>query len=316
MNKTILITGSSGFIGSNLVDALLELNYRVIGVSRDYPLKKNNLPHYQHQNYIPTNVDINDFNLLDSIVKKYEPEMIVHLAAQAIVSEGIQSPTDTYRTNIGGTWNVLETSRTTSSVKRVIIASSDKAYGEHKELPYKEDFSLNAVHPYDISKKITEELAISFYKTYNVPIIITRCGNTFGPYDLNFSRIVPGTIRSCLNNENIILRSDGRQTRCYVYVKDIVEGYLRLIQSNDSTVVGEAFNFGNEVPIAVIDLVRTIKTLLYNSTSEIQILDNAQMEISNQYLDSSKALKFLNWKSNYRLEEALMETINWYEKYV
>lgn len=313
MKQTILITGSSGFIGSNLVDELLALDYKIVGVSKSYPLKTKNLKQFQHKNYLPIIEDITAFDKLNDVFQEHSPEIVVHLAAQAIVGESISSPVQTYETNIEGTWNVLEIARKTSSVKKVIVASSDKAYGEHSQLPYKEDFSLNAIHPYDISKKITEELAMSFFTTYNVPVIITRCGNAFGPYDLNFSRIVPSTIQSCLSNKDIILRRNGKQTRCYIYIKDIVSAYMSLILSPIEKIKGQVFNFGNEDAVSVINLADKIKTLAGNKSSKIIINNNADLEISNQSLDSTKAKEQLNWAPKYSLEKALSETIEWYK---
>src|SRR5690606_30860802 len=172
---TILITGSSGFIGTNLVDELLNLGYKVIGVSLNTSSRKRTKKQLENRNYFSFERDITDIDNLASIFNKFNPNIVIHLAAQAIVSEALTSPIQTYKTNIKGTWNVLEIARQTKSVKKVIIASSDKAYGEHNKLPYDESFHLNAIHPYDISKKITEELAYSFYKTYDLPIVITRC---------------------------------------------------------------------------------------------------------------------------------------------
>ncbi len=204
-NKTVLITGASGLIGSNLVDLLLKHDYQVVGLAKQFPLKKIRLPQFSHDNYITIEGDILDREFIKKSLKEYDPSFIIHLAAQAIVGDAILSADVTFDVNIKGTWNLLEESKELKKLDRIIVASSDKAYGTHSKLPYQESFELNAIHPYDLSKKITELIALSYHKTYNLPLTITRCGNVFGPYDLNFTRIVPDTIISCLKDEKILL---------------------------------------------------------------------------------------------------------------
>lgn len=316
MKKIVLITGSSGLIGSNLVDILLENNYKVIGVSKNYPFRKN-ASQFKNVNYIPLVGDVCDFDFLYSTFKKHKPQFVIHLAAQAIVSNAINSPIQTFEVNIKGTWNVLEVVKKLPFIKRTIVASSDKAYGHHKKLPYKEKFKLKAKYPYDISKKITENLATSYHETFNLPITITRCGNVFGMYDINNNRIVPQTINAILNKQKIILRSSGTQTRCYVYAKDVAMAYLKILESPIEKINGQVFNIGNEYSISVLEIVKVIGELMnFDTENNIDILNESKFEIQNQKLDCEKIYKILNWKTVYNLKDSLKETIDWYRKLI
>lgn len=315
MKKKILVTGASGLIGSNLVDELLKNDYFVIGLANTFLLKKYNIEQFNNINYVQELGDITDQFFLSEICSKHKPDFIVHLAAQAIVDIGVSSPQHTFDVNLRGTWNILEEAIKLPNLKRLVVASSDKAYGTHEKLPYKEDFELKAVFPYDISKKMTEELAMSYFHTYGLPIVITRCGNVFGPYDLNESRIVPGSIMAVLSNEKIVLRSDGKQKRCYVYSKDVVDAYLKILEAPSEKVIGEAFNIGNDKHYSVLEIVNTICELCgKESKNEIIIRNTSKFEIKDQYLDCSKANEVLFWKAKYSLSEALDETIKWYSK--
>jgi len=312
--KKILITGASGLIGTNLVDYLLARNYHVIGIAKDFPLSKLKLDQFSSSNFIFIEGNITDKVFLNKVFQENQPNIVIHLAAQAIVDLAVSSPYSTFDVNVNGTLNILEESMKLKNLERVIIASSDKAYGSHLDLPYKEDFSLNAKFPYDLSKKMTEELAMSYFDTYQLPIVISRCGNVFGSYDLNLSRIVPGTIFSCLSNEKIILRSDGEQKRCYVFAEDVANAYLKMIESPIDIIRGQTFNIGNDEPLRVIELTKLICELSnVNPAENIIIKNNSKFEISNQYLDCTKANKILEWKPSYDLNTALIKTINWYK---
>jgi CDP-glucose 4,6-dehydratase len=198
-------------------------------------------------------------------------------------------------------------------VQRVVVASSDKAYGEHQQLPYTEETPLVGRYPYDVSKSCADLIALSYFQTYRVPVAVTRCGNLFGGGDLNFSRLIPGTIRSALNNEAPVIRSDGQFIRDYFYARDASLAYIRLAETMPSdTTVGQAFNFGNETPISVLDIVNRILHLMQSSYLQPVILNQASNEIPKQYLDCSKARKVLGWTARYTLNEGLMETIDWY----
>lgn len=312
----ILITGASGLLGSNMIKSLLANEIQVIGISKSYPLKDQQLDLFESDLYISIEGDITNLEFLQNLIDTYQPTVIIHLAAQAIVEQGINSPINTFETNIRGTWNVLETARLSKNLRLVILASSDKAYGSHSELPYLESHALNAIHPYDLSKKVTEEIAQSYVSTYNLPITITRCGNIFGPFDLNYSRIVPGTIKSCIENKQITIRSNGKQTRCYIYVKDVVNAYLAILNAPLEHVKGEAFNIGTSEQISVLELAEKICELSNTDISNIKIENTSKFEITNQSLDSSKANKILGWKPIFSIDQALKETIEWYKSYI
>lgn len=312
-NQTALITGSSGLIGTNLVELLLENSYFVVGVAKKFPLKELELPQFKHENYIIIEGDICDSEFINQLFTKYDPNYIIHLAAQAIVAQANSAAQDTFDVNIRGTWILMEAAKRLKSLRKIIVASSDKAYGTHHKLPYQEDYELNAINPYDISKKITEEIALSYFHNYQLPVTITRCGNVFGAYDLNWSRIVPGTILSCLNNEKIVLRTSGQQRRCYVYVKDVSEAYVKILNALTEEVAGEVFNVGNDKSISTLEVVEMVcDELEIEMNKNIIIENNSKYELESQSLSSSKIKNILGWREKYSIQKAMSETVNWY----
>ncbi|MCX7661961.1 MAG: GDP-mannose 4,6-dehydratase, partial [Candidatus Omnitrophica bacterium] len=292
-NKNVLITGYEGFLGSHLTKTLLNLKANVWGLDilvrrRKTILSKND---FKKINIIKGNVE--KFPLILKTIQKNKIEVIFHLAAKSLVEESLRQPIKTFSTNIKGTWNILEATRLTPYIKSIIIASSDKAYGEQKKFPIKEDQSLKGSYPYDVSKSCTDLIAQSYAKTYNLPVVIARCGNIYGPGDFNFSRIIPDTIRSALFNRPLFIRSNGKFIRDYVYIDDIIKGYLLLGENIQKlNLKGEAFNFGNEEPISVIGVVRKIYNFL-NKKPNYVILNRADFEIRKQYLDSKKVRRIL-----------------------
>jgi len=248
-------------------------------------------------------------------VKNSNCEVIFHLGAQTIVGTALNDPMWTFESNIAGTWNLLEAVRQSGSqVKSVVVASSDKAYGTSDVLPYLEGFSLHGEGPYDVSKSCTDLIAQSYGKTYKLPVTVARCGNIYGGGDLNWSRIIPGTIRSLIQGAQPEIRSDGSFIRDYVYVMDIVDAYIHLaVETEKGRINGEAFNFSRDEPLSVMDLYKQICHAFNNSYVEPKILNSAKNEIKDQHLDSSKAKKVLGWKSNFTLTDGLTETINWYK---
>jgi len=254
--------------------------------------------------------------LVERALAEYEIQTVIHLAAQTIVGIANRSPLSTLETNIKGTWCVLEAARRCGMNPQVIVASSDKAYGDQDTLPYTEAAPLQGKHPYDASKSCADILALTYHHTYRLPVCVTRCGNFFGGGDLNWNRIVPGTIRSVLRNERPFLRSDGSYIRDYFYVKDGAEVYLHLAEcmAQRPEVVGHAFNFSNEVQVTVLDLVSRILRLMH-SPLKPEIRAEAQHEIKHQYLSATKARQMLAWTPRYDLETALGETIAWYLSY-
>ncbi|MGH9857133.1 MAG: GDP-mannose 4,6-dehydratase [Acidobacteriota bacterium] len=312
--RNVFVTGASGLLGSWLVQELLSRQANVICLMRDWiPVNRLLEEDLLGRCHIVRG-ELEDYAVVLRTLNEYEVDSVFHLGAQTIVGTANRSPLSTFESNIRGTWHLLEASRECASkLERVIIASSDKAYGSHENLPYKEESPLQGRFPYDVSKSCADLIAISYFHTFQVPIAITRCGNLYGGGDLNFNRLVPGTIRSILNNEPPVIRSDGQFVRDYFYVRDAVDAYLMLAEQVSSTALsGQAFNFGNESPVTVLELVKQILELMNATHLEPQILNQAIHEIPAQYLDCSKARNLLSWKPKFTLRQGLKETIDWY----
>ena len=318
-NKNVFITGATGLLGSWMVEDFLERGANIVALIRD------KVP--QSYLHLSGNIDkinivngsLEDFFTVERTLNEYEIDTIFHLGAQTIVGTANRSPLATFEANIKGSWNVLEAARTSSLVRRIIIASSDKAYGTQKVLPYTEDAPLQGLHPYDCSKSCADLLSQTYANTYDLPIAITRCGNLYGGGDLNFNRIVPGTIRSVYQNEAPIIRSDGTFIRDYFFVKDAVKAYVALAQmigeeGGGKVNNGEAFNFSSERRVTVLELVEIILKLMDSPLKPV-ILNEVRGEIKHQYLDSTKAKSQLGWKPIWTLEDSLREAIDWYVKF-
>jgi len=312
-NKRVLVTGYEGFLGSNLTRTLLNCGADIVGIDIVKNRPKSVLNGLRNKIKCIKG-DISDFGLVKSVINKHKPRVIFHLAAEAIVGKSNKDPIKTFKSNIEGTWNILEACRDKKFIEAIVSASSDKAYGIHKVLPYKEDASLKGSHPYDASKSCADILCYTYWNTYGVPVCVTRCGNLYGAGDFNFSRIVPDAINCSLKGRQFKIRSDGKFTRDYVYVEDAVNGYMLLAEKMKKLkLYGEAFNFSDENPITVIDVVERIYKLTGRKPS-YKILNQAQYEIKHQYLCSGKARKILGWKPEYTLDEGMRKTIEWYEK--
>jgi CDP-glucose 4,6-dehydratase len=322
--KKVVITGANGFLASHLTVALLEKGARVIGIIKEeipasflaLALKKKK---YKNLKIIKGNI-IN-FAFVQRIFRQYKPDICFHIAAQAIVNKANKSPTPTFKTNIEGTWNTLEAARLYSRHTAIVVASSDKAYGEHKKLPYTEEASLQALHPYDASKACADILTRTYAHTYDLAAAITRCANIYGPGDINFSRIIPDTIRAALNNTDPIIRSDGTPLRDYIYIDDAVRAYLLLARAlylNKNKVKGEAFNFGAGKPISVLRLVYLILKLSGKNNLKPKILSKHKIkgEIDKQYLSSRKANRVLGWRCRHSLVDGLNKTLSWYRAHL
>lgn len=311
-DKKVLITGYEGFLGSNLTKALSHCGAQIWGLDILTHRTKTILSLSDYNKVIAIKGNVANFTLVDKIIKDNDIEIIFHLAAEAIVGKSLHNPLRTFSSNIKGTWNILESSRKSKTVKRIIVASSDKAYGSHKKLPYTEHAPLMGSRPYDVSKSCADLLAYSYFHTYGLPVSITRCGNIFGPGDFNLSRIVVDTIRSIIDNRTLTIRSNGKFTRDYVYVDDIVSGYILLAERmKELNLSGEAFNFSNENPITVLELVKKIYKI-YGREPNYKILGEAKHEIKDQYLSSEKSREILGWKPRYTFEEGMEATIKWY----
>lgn len=322
--KTVIITGANGFLASHVTISLLENKAKVIGLVKEkipFSFLNLTLKHKKYKNIKIIKGNIANFPFLKRIFKYYKPDVCFHLAAQAIVNKANKSPIPTFRTNIEGTWNILESVRQYSAQTKIIVASSDKAYGEHKKLPYTEDAALQALHPYDASKACTDILTRTYAYTYNLAAAITRCSNIYGPGDLNFSRVIPDTIRSVLKNTDPVIRSDGTPLRDYVYIDDVVDAYLclaRALYLNKNRVKGQAFNFGTGKPISVLKLVRLILKLSGKNNLAPKILAKHKIkgEIDKQYLSSKRASRILGWRYRYSLADGLQKTYHWYKTYL
>ena len=314
-NKNVLITGNEGFLGSNLTKILISADANIVGLDIEVKRKNTLFNKEDYKKIVTIKGSVADYNLVKKIISKYKIDVVFHLGAEAIVGKCIKNPLLTFSSNIEGTWNVLEVCRNSKTVKSIVTASSDKAYGSHKILPYKEDASLHGDHPYDVSKSCADLIAYTYFHTYGLPVAITRCGNIYGPGDFNFSRIVPDTVRCMLANKPIEIRSDGKFTRDYVFVEDIANGYILLAEKlNVLKLGGEAFNFSDENPITVIELVKKLYQL-DGKKPNYKILNQAKYEIKHQYLASQKARKILKWKPEFTLNTGLKKAVDWYTNY-
>jgi len=261
--------------------------------------------------------DLSRPDTLERCIGEYEVDTVFHIAAQAIVGVANRNPIATFKANIEGTWNILDACRRLNSVSRIVVASSDKAYGDHHDLPYEENYPLQGMHPYDVSKSCADLISLTYHHTYGLPVTITRCGNLFGGGDLNFNRIVPGTIKSVFDGQRPVIRSDGSPLRDYIYVKDAVEAYLLLAEKmSDEVIPGNAFNFGTSRPLSVLDITRKILTLMDRTDLEPIVLNEAQGEILHQYLSSDKARRMLGWEPVASIDDGLRETIAAYRDYL
>jgi len=315
--KRTLITGCTGLLGSWLTAELVALGADVVGLVRDFvPQSQLYRSGVVHQIKVVQG-DLCDYELLERTMGEYEIELIFHLAAQTIVGIANRAPLSTFETNIRGTYLLLEAARRIDTVQGIIVASSDKAYGDQPNLPYVEDAPLHGRHPYDVSKSCADLIAQAYAHSYNLPVIVTRCANLYGGGDLNWNRILPGTIRSVLRGERPVIRSDGTFKRDYLYVKDAVRGYLMAAQSlTGPAMAGETFNFGLGQPTTALEVVNTIISVSDHDELQPIILNEVENEIQDQYLCSDKAGRILGWEPQFSLEEGLAETMAWYRAFL
>ena len=308
------MTGATGFVGAHIVRFLVERGARVVCLQRD-AVRANSLDVFDLRRRVTViQGAVEDYDLMAQILNEYEIDAVFHLAAQALVGAANRSPLSTFESNIRGTYCLLEACRVSSTVKRVVVASSDKAYGSHKVLPYQEDFALQGLFPYDVSKTCTDLIAQSFAHSYDLPVTVTRSANIYGPGDMNLSRIIPGTILSVLQHERPIIRSDGTPVRDFIYSDDIAEAYLLLAENIDDA-KGEAFNFGSGEPIKMLELVQKIVRLMGKENElepVVMLKTKIEREIDAQYLASEKIFKKFGWKPATDLETGLQKTIDWY----
>lgn len=311
--RPVYVTGGTGLMGGWLVNALVDLGAEVILLVRDRTPASFVLLRKVLDRVTMVEGSLSDPHNIRRALSEYSVDTIFHLAAQPLVGVAKMDPVGTLETNIKGTWNILDAARQVG-IPHVVVASSDKAYGPSDKLPYREDDPLRGEHPYDASKSCVDILSRMYAKAYGMRVGITRCGNLYGGGDFNFSRTVPGLIRSTYRREPFVVRSDGKFVRDYLYVKDAANAYLTLAEclAADASLSGEAFNFSASARLTVLDLIRTVLDLMGCNDLEPVIQNTASSEIREQYLDSGKARQMLGWTPSYTVEESLRETIDWY----
>lgn len=316
-DRPTLVTGATGLIGGALVRHLTQRGADIVCVIRDWVPQSELVRSGLIEKVKVVRGDIRDQAMHERVLGEYEIDTVIHLAAQTIVGIANRNPVSTLETNIAGTWSLLEACRRSPTVHQIVVASSDKAYGEHAQLPYTEAAPLQGQHPYDVSKSCADLIAQAYAKSYELPVAITRCGNFYGGGDLNWNRIVPGTIRSIVRNQRPVIRSDGKFVRDYFYADDGALANITLAEklAEHSELRGEAFNFSNEQQITVIELVNRILSLM-KSNLEPEIRNEATNEIRHQYLSAEKARRVLGWQPVFTLEEGMKQTIRWYEEFL
>ncbi|HHY57773.1 MAG TPA: NAD-dependent epimerase/dehydratase family protein [Chloroflexi bacterium] len=316
-DRPVFVTGATGLVGGWLVQRLLAAGADVVCLVRDW------VPQCE---LVRTNAiarvkvvrgDVRDQALLERALGEHEIDTVLHLAAQTIVGIANRNPISTFETNIQGSWALLEACRRSPLVRQIVVASSDKAYGDQEVLPYDETTPLQGQHPYDVSKSCADLIAHAYAKSYELPVAITRCGNFYGGGDLNWNRIVPGTIRAILRGQRPVIRSDGRYIRDYFYVEDGAAAYMLLAErlASQPDLRGEAFNFSNELQVTVLDLVQAILNLMGTDLTP-EIRNEAANEIRHQFLSAAKARRVLGWTPLFTLEEGLARTIAWYQEFL
>lgn len=316
IDRPALVTGATGLVGGWLVKRLREAGSDVVCLVRDWVPQSELVNSRLIEHVKVVRGDVRGQALLERVLGEYEIDTVIHLAAQTIVGIANRNPLSTFETNIQGTWNLLEACRRSPAVKQIVVASSDKAYGDQDQLPYNENAPLQGQHPYDVSKSCADLIASAYAKTYDLPVVITRCGNFYGGGDLNWNRIVPGTIRSVYRGQRPVIRSDGDYVRDYFYVEDGAAAYMHLTEqlAERPELRGEAFNFSNELQITVLELVGQILTLMGSGLAP-DVRSEACNEIRHQYLSAAKARRLLGWHPLFNLEEGLKQTIDWYQSF-
>jgi CDP-glucose 4,6-dehydratase len=316
-DKRVLVTGASGMVGSWLTQWLVESGAHTVAFIADTDPQSELVRSGTINKVSVVNGRLENYDDIERAINNHEVDSIFHLGAQPIVGAADRAPRHTFESNIQGTWNLLDACRVLSPlVKRIVVASSDKAYGTQPILPYTEDMSMNGDHPYEVSKSCTDLISTTYARTYGTPVTIARCGNIYGGGDLNWNRIVPGTFRSLLRGEQPVLRSDGTFVRDYLHVDDIVSAYLTLGEQTDKPeFAGQGFNFSDESPLTVMQIYKAICEAAGRKDTEPQILNAASSEIKDQFLDSTKAHNVLAWRASVTLEDGLKKSFDWYRNF-
>ena len=316
-DRPTLVTGATGLLGSWLTRRLVDEGADVVCLIRDWVPQSELVRRGTISRVRSVRGDVRDHALLERVMGEYETDTVFHLAAQTIVGVAQRNPVSTFESNVQGTWSLLEACRRAPRVKSIVVASSDKAYGDQERLPYDESTPLQGQHPYDVSKSCADLIAHAYAVSYGVPVAITRCGNFYGGGDLNWNRLVPGTIRSVLRGERPIVRSDGTLVRDYFYVEDGVGANLCLAEALRARpeLAGEAFNFSNELQVTVLDLVGQILARMDSSLAP-DVRNEATHEIQHQYLSAAKARRMLGWSPAFALDSGLDRTVTWYREFL
>jgi CDP-glucose 4,6-dehydratase len=317
-DRPTLLTGATGFLGGWLLRRLVELGAAPVCLVRDW-MPSSELVAGRLLDRVPVvRGDVTDQPLVERVLGEYEVDTVLHLAAQTVVPIANRNPVSTLATNVQGTWTVLEAARRSPAVKQIVLASSDKAYGPSPTLPYDETMPLRGRHPYDVSKACADLVAQAYAATYALPVVITRCGNFYGGGDLNWNRLVPGTIRSAVRGERPVIRSDGKPVRDYLYVEDGVTAYLTAAEALAARrdLAGEAFNFGHSRRVTVLDMARQVLAACGRTDLEPDVRAEATHEIPDQSLDSARARRDLGWTPRFTLDEALGRTVAWYRRFL
>ena len=316
LDRPTFVTGGTGLVGAWTIKRLLDAGAEVVCLVRDWVPQSELTRANLIERVKVVRGDVRDQALLERALGEYEIDTVIHLAAQTIVGIANRNPVSTFETNIGGTWALLEACRRSPAVKQIVLASSDKAYGDCDQLPYDEETPLRGRHPYDVSKSCSDLIGAAYAATYDTPVVTTRCGNFYGGGDLNWNRIVPGTIRSILRGSPPVVRSDGQYIRDYFYVEDGAAAYLLLAErlAQDPSLRGQAFNFSNETQVTVLEIVDRVLKLM-DSPLQPDVRNEASNEIRRQYLSAEKARRMLDWKPLFTLDEGLRRTIEWYKDF-
>jgi CDP-glucose 4,6-dehydratase len=316
-DRSVFVTGGTGLLGSWLVKQLLDAGSNVVCLVRDWVPQSELVRSRRIEQVNTVRGDIIDRDVIERTLGEYEVEVVFHLAAQTIVGIANRNPVSTFSTNVEGTWNLLEACRRSPKVASIVVASSDKAYGDQEHLPYTEAMPLQGRHPYDVSKSCADLIAQTYAVSYNLPVAITRCGNFYGGGDLNWNRVVPGTIRSIIRGERPVVRSDGNFVRDYFYIEDGAAAYMLLAErlASYAGLRGQAFNFSNESQISVLDMVELILRKMKSSLRP-EVLNQASNEIRHQFLSAERARTMLNWQAQFTLETGLDRTLAWYREFL
>ena len=317
-NRNVFVTGTTGLLGSWLAADLLRRGATVVSLVRDWVPDSEAVTAGTLAQCRLVRGELEDYELLLRALNEYEIDSVFHLGAQTIVGTAGRSALSTFESNVRGTWTLLEAARQCASrVERIVVASSDKAYGAHDQLPYTEATPLEGRFPYDVSKSCADLISQSYYHSFRLPVTVTRCGNLYGGGDLNFNRLIPGTIHSALRDESPVIRSDGSYVRDYFYVRDAVEAYRQLAERVPGDgFSGEAFNFGTETPMSVLEMAQRVLAVMGKAELPLTILNQATNEIPRQYLDCAKARRRLAWRPTHTLDESLAETVEWYRDWL